>query len=86
MSAMSLETSAGASLRRSRGIESFPHALLLVLLILANVVSTSLAVIGESIDFGEPSSMSTSCSTPSWNWFSKCFATIEETLSLSAKT
>ena len=34
----------------------------------------------ESSDIGAP------CSTPSWNWFSKCFAKINETLCLSAMT
>ena len=72
------------SLNMSAGINPYPITLLL--LSLQNAVSTSLAVIGESIDFGEPSNMSTPCSTPSWNWFSKCFATIDETLCLSAMT
>ena len=54
MSSMSLESSSG--------IESYPHVLLL--LSLANAVSTYLSAIGESIDFGKPLNMLTSCSTP----------------------
>ena len=81
MLAMSLDCSAGAYFRSSPRIQSHPHPLLL--LSLANAVSASLAVIGESSDFGEPSNISTPCSIPSWNWFSRCFATIDGTLSLS---
>ena len=51
-----------------------------------NTVITSAAVIGESSDYGGPSNMLTPCSTPSWNWFSKCFAMINDTLYLSAMT
>ena len=56
----------GRYFRSSPGIESYPHALLL-LLSLANEVSTSLALIGESSNFGEPSNMSMPCSIPSGN-------------------
>ena len=51
------------SLESSSGIESYPHAPLL--LSFANAVSTYLASIGKSIDFGEPLNILTPCSTPS---------------------